>query len=232
MFVWRLPKGQVGSGDVEHPLQTISPLQRVTCHSSHVLSVAYNHDASFLATASSDHTIGVWSVSGWRHSLKQVFTGSFHTGAVSAVKWGSGPTASVLFSVGWDRMIALWDLEQPPRAPKKPMAVTQILSGRHRATDIAVSPTGTQLVASSFSGDLQLWDLSIQDGRLFVAPRVVYHSKGQEGAATRLCVGKRSIVVGSESGLLMVWPLHTPEAAAHFRELSEQEKQDVMSPTF
>jgi len=78
-------------------------------HSDAINALAFNPRSEFLvATASSDHTIGIWDM----RSLKQkIHTLEGHVDAVTSLAWH--PTeSSILGSGSYDRRLLFWDLSR------------------------------------------------------------------------------------------------------------------------
>ncbi|MDX1970710.1 MAG: hypothetical protein SFV23_26320, partial [Planctomycetaceae bacterium] len=72
-------------------------------HSNYVLSVAWNHDGSRIASASADKTVRIWDPSDPQHPL--LLQG--HSSAVNSVAWNHD--GSRIASASRDGTVRIWD---------------------------------------------------------------------------------------------------------------------------
>ena len=87
----------------------------LTGHSGEVRTLAVAPDGSWLATGSTDETVGIWDVATWQE--RAALTG--HTGLVPAV--AVAPDGSWLATGGWDKTVRIWDV-----ATHQMRAMTQV----------------------------------------------------------------------------------------------------------
>jgi WD40 repeat protein len=121
-------------------------------HKQHVNCVAYNSNSSMLASASSDHTVGVWNVS--TGTLEGVMKG--HTGWVSSVAWA--PDCRHVITGSHDQTAKIWDT----------LTLKEIASLHHLQQSyvncVDWSPKGSYVASGCSAGkksatsNIKLWD--------------------------------------------------------------------------
>ncbi len=125
-------------------------------HTDAVNALALSPDGDYVASASSDETVRLWSVSeedsGLRLAPLGVLTG--HTGAVHAVAFH--PVESRLTSGSDDRTIKIWDFETQAE-------VATLRGHEGGVADLAFDPTGQRLASTSggrqgADNAARLWD--------------------------------------------------------------------------
>jgi WD40 repeat protein len=122
-------------------------LQTLEGNSGSVYSVAFSHDSTQLASASSDRTVKIWDAS---------------SGAcLQTLKGHSSPVISVTFShdsiqlasASWDRTVKIWDARSG--------ACLQTLKGHIASvTSVVFSHDSTQLASASYDSTVKIWDAS------------------------------------------------------------------------
>ncbi len=130
-------------------------------HEGPILRTVITPDSRWLATASVDSTVRLWSLGSEMASQEPIVLRG-HRGPVTAL--AASPDARWLISGGHDGLAILWRLV-PSHPEHKPM-VFQTRSGRVHA--VAVSPDGRWLVtaggvAAGESSVAELWDLAAKD---------------------------------------------------------------------
>ncbi len=116
-------------------------------HKKVIMALAWSADGALVASASGDHTIKIWDVSG--EEAKEVTTFSGHTGGVYTVAFD--PTRRVVASGSWDHTIRLWDVDKGIEIGK--------LEGHHDDVwSVTFSGDGKMLASGSEDRTAKLWD--------------------------------------------------------------------------
>ena len=114
-------------------------------HTDWVNAVAFSHDGSLLASASSDQTVRLWDP----RTGQEVQVLKDHTGGVNAVAFSQD--GSLLASASDDETVRLWD----PRTGQE----VQVLNGHtDRVRAVAFSQDGSLLASASDDETVRLWD--------------------------------------------------------------------------
>ncbi|KAA0154886.1 hypothetical protein FNF29_02027 [Cafeteria roenbergensis] len=218
------------------------PLARVDAHMGLTLSLAFC-DAAFnggdmLASGGNDHAVKVWQVTSGTlggKTLTEKWTGRDdgddvrgghrgpgslaavgpqpHRAAVSAVRWGHGPSAGLVFTAGWDHVISVWDANSASgSATRLPLASRQLHSAR--ITDMDVSSNGAFVVTVSADFTARQWTAT-KDLRAVAR----FPCSALDGGMTSVAAGYRRFFCASDNGQIRVFPLYSPEdkaAAASF----------------
>ncbi|KAG9186443.1 hypothetical protein G6011_09551 [Alternaria panax] len=122
-------------------------LQTLEGHSSQVISVAFSHDSTRLASASDDRTVKIWDAS----SGACVQTLEGHSSQVSSVAFSHDSTR--LASASWDRTVKIWDASSG--------VCLQTLEGHSGiVTSVAFSHDSTRLASASHDNTVKIWDAS------------------------------------------------------------------------
>ncbi|KAG2440562.1 hypothetical protein HYH02_010146 [Chlamydomonas schloesseri] len=152
--VWRLePEGAPACGGAITSGECSALLEG---HTAVVMAVAWNPSASqLLATASRDHTVKVWDISGTaamcKHTLKD------HASIVTCLAWsGDG---SKLASGSGDTTVQIWSIDRTGGvAGQKAVSVLKGHSALVRA--VAWAPNGQQLASGAWDSCVRVWDTS------------------------------------------------------------------------
>lgn len=158
-------------------------------HADWVLSVTLSEDGRYLFTASRDKSAKVWDLV----NKQSVVTFADHQSTVNAV--AAGPGGKIGYSVGADRLVRSWKLDDDGRQLKS-------ASGHDgEVLQIAFSPKGSLLVTASADKTVRLWGVRNPDaivaGKTLSltdhAYSLAFHPEGTHVAA------------GSYDGEILVW---------------------------
>lgn len=135
----------------------VGELCRLQPHKAIALVVCWGPESSngLLATGSADHDISTWRFTGQGQPTREWHMPAAHNGVVSALTFGRGPSARLLFSASWDYAIKAWDYASHPQ-----VALKTLLGHSARVSGLAVSTEGAQLCSSSGDGTLRVWSTS------------------------------------------------------------------------
>ena len=132
-------------------LNTGSTTKHFVGHTGDVLSVCFSPDNRQSASGSRDKSIRVWNTLG---EEKMKLEGSqAHNGWVSCVRYSPHPTASVLVSCGWDKLVKVWDRN-------KGDLKTKHFGHSGYVNSVTVSPDGSLCASGGKDGITMLWDLN------------------------------------------------------------------------
>ncbi|KAJ6275240.1 WD40-repeat-containing domain protein [Bipolaris maydis] len=122
-------------------------LQTLEGHIVTVTSIAFSHDSTKLASASSDKTVKIWDLS--TAACLQTFVG--HKGTVTSIIFSHNSTK--LVSASSDITVKVWDISSG--------TFSEISTGHlKRINSIAISHDSTQLVSGSEDCTVKLLDMS------------------------------------------------------------------------
>ena len=147
------------AAEVPSPLPAaLIPCGILAGHSWRIRAVAIAPDGTWIASASSDKTVWIWSANdGLLHAKL-----SGHTDAVTCV--AIGPCGSWVASGGSDRSLRLWSLPMAPRAVDDRCPLVIDAAHTREVTSVAINSTGTTLVSGSEDKLVKLWHVESEDG--------------------------------------------------------------------
>ncbi len=177
-------------------------LQSLSGHDGVIRCVDMSSDGKFIASGSEDHSVKYWDVA----TGQAKFTYRGHTDWVRGVKFGSND--SRIFSVVTGETarvgeLLVWDTESG-------MESSKLEANRGFFFDVAVSPDGQQLAASSDQG-VSLWDLTT--GQL---QRVLTGHSGESRSVAYSADGIQIASAGADSSV-RVWNLRSGKDTFLFR---------------
>jgi len=119
-------------------------------HKGDVLSVAFSADNRQIVSGSRDRTVKLWNTLG---ECKYTITEDCHTEWVSCVRFSPSPTAPVVVSAGWDKLVKVWNLSN--------CKLRNNLAGHTGYLNtVTVSPDGSLCASGGKDGTANLWDLT------------------------------------------------------------------------
>jgi len=124
--------------------------RRFVGHTKDVLSVAFSADNRQIVSASRDRTVKLWNTLG---ECKFTFLEGGHNDWVSCVRFPPTPSAPVLVSAGWDKVVKVWS-STTFRLKNDLADHTGYLN------TVTVSPDGSLCASGGKDGIAMLWDLS------------------------------------------------------------------------
>jgi WD40 repeat protein len=199
----------------------LRPAVEVNRHDGHVTGVAFSQatgaDSCFLASCSTDHSVAVWRLAGAGSGpaaprLQPVwFCPGAHESVVSSICWGRGEeSGSTLFSCGWDATIKVWGATMPADGKDRTVSgATRTLRGHEtRVASCSVSLDGVHLVSVSSDCKALLW----RAGGGFE----LLCAYSFPGPVSAVVAANDFFVTGSESGMIIVWPVLCDEHRACF----------------
>jgi WD40 repeat protein len=183
---WQLP--YQGPGFPQHVARVFGNMR--LRHGDEILGLAFSPDGKFLATASRDRTVKIWSMANGH----EVTTYRGHTRYVRAVAFS--PDGNWVASAGGDKDIHLWNAETGK--------LVRTLKGTGNYTiALVVSPDGKYLLASGDDRTLRIYDTATAEVK-----RVVDDFKLIPGGGLRSLAlspdGKR-LGGGAENGDVRLW---------------------------
>jgi len=154
--ITRSPRGAVPELSVmaQVPQVSVQPLGSLSGHEGYVLDMLLLKDGHTLVTASADQTVRFWDLNTQR--LSKTLKG--HTNGVKALTMTTDQ--EILISAGDDRTIRFWDM-----ATGQPL-VTLVDAHPLPINALEVSNNGALLISADGGGNIYLWKLTDQSGRV------------------------------------------------------------------
>jgi guanine nucleotide-binding protein subunit beta-2-like 1 protein len=124
--------------------------RRFVGHEKDVLSVAFSADNRQIVSGSRDKTIKLWNTLG---ECKYTIQEEGHTEWVSCVRFSPSPSAPVIVSAGWDKLVKVWSLSNCKLR-------TNLVGHNGYLNTVTVSPDGSLCASGGKDGTAMLWDLN------------------------------------------------------------------------
>jgi guanine nucleotide-binding protein subunit beta-2-like 1 protein len=124
--------------------------RRFVGHAKDVLSVAFSADNRQIVSGSRDKTIKLWNTLG---ECKYTIHDEGHTEWVSCVRFSPSPSAPVIVSAGWDKLVKVWSLSNCKLR-------TNLVGHTGYLNTVTVSPDGSLCASGGKDGSAKLWDLN------------------------------------------------------------------------
>jgi len=115
-----------------------------TAHTTNVTSVAFSPDGLYLATASLDQTVKIWSTTSW--ACLQTLTK--HTNGASSVAFS--PDGQKIVAGGVDGTVSVWNRANGTR-------LLTIAAHALPVTSTAFTPDGTRVISASDDDTIRIW---------------------------------------------------------------------------
>jgi WD40 repeat protein len=160
----------------------------LNAHSASVNSVSFSPDGMFLASAGSDSTVKLWSVS----DGELLITFRDHTNGVNSICFS--PDSKMLASGSSDNTVKLWSVSDKE--------MLKNLEGHTGSVNcVSFTPDGKSLVSASSDNSIKLW--SIPGGQLLKS------LEGHSNSVIALSVSQDGtrLASGSEDNSLKIWSL-------------------------
>eukprot|EP00752_Nemacystus_decipiens_P002856 g2660.t1 len=130
-------------------IQSGRTTRRFVGHAKDVLSVAFSADNRQIVSGSRDKTIKLWNTLG---ECKYTIQEDGHTEWVSCVRFSPSPSAPVIVSAGWDKLVKVWALSNCKLH-------TNLIGHTGYLNTVTVSPDGSLCASGGKDGTAMLWDL-------------------------------------------------------------------------
>ncbi|KJE96804.1 guanine nucleotide-binding protein [Capsaspora owczarzaki ATCC 30864] len=124
--------------------------RRFVGHTSDVLSVAFSADNRQIVSGSRDKSIRLWNTLG---ECKFVIQEDGHSEWVSSVRFSPNTSNPNIVSVGWDRVVKVWNLNNCKLR-------TNHYGHTGYVNTVTVSPDGSLCASGGKDGVAMLWDLN------------------------------------------------------------------------
>jgi WD40 repeat protein len=187
-----------------HDSRTLSVARTLAGHARWANGVVFGPQGKWLASASSDETLRVWSPQpDERLPLAKVLHGA--TSSLNAV--AVSPVGSTIYTGAADGTIHIWDAARHTDLSRDTLRHTKDVYG------MTFTPDGNSLVTATWGGDIRLWDA--QNGR--VRWHKVIHKTSANAVA--LSPDGRSMISGGNDGALKMTDAETGEVRATWESI-------------
>ena len=188
------PENSIGAASSFNNDSLFGPQYTYQGHTQPVRSIAWSIDENFIASASDDGTIQVWTVQkvlGRDSNLSSpVYT--YKADSVQELAWGQGSLSENIIAFNQNRQVRLWDTSQP----SKTAIPLSFATDKAIANNVfAWSPDGTRIVCPTSTG-IQIWDIAQMDVVKHIDFAMVKMSAGESIASLSWSSNGKYIAVG------------------------------------
>lgn len=175
---------------LKHLIASPQPFRVLRGHSDRIFSVVFSPDGHFLASASADRTLKLWSP----HTGQCLNTLQGHNSWVWAVAFS--PDSKLLASASYDHKIKLWDVFSGE-------CLQTLLGHPSSVLTIAFSPDGKSLVSGGYEQTIKLWD--IETGKCLNT----WQAHTNRVWAVAFSPDNRYIATGGDDQTVKIWDINT-----------------------
>jgi len=169
-------------------------VRRFIGHKKDVLSVAFSVDNRQILSGSRDRTIRLWNTLA---ECRLVWDA--HDDWVSCVRFSPNTANPIVVSVGWDRLVKVWNLQTSNLR-------TTLAGHTGYVNALAISPDGSLCASGGRDHTARLWDLNEGKHLYALECRDIINS-------LTFSPNRYWLVAGTDSGIL-VWDLETKQPVA------------------
>lgn len=180
---------RVGQPVLVEPELHGSQIAQLVGHTAPVNQLAISQDGKFLASASDDGTVSVWT---WPGAARVATLA--HPGAVHAVDLKHHSTGYLLVSGGEDRIVRIWRLS-PQGTPAGDPVLLQGHDGVIRS--IAIAPDGARCVSGGEDRKIGVWDIAQKKNAGWVSAVGAFQHSAHHGAVTSIQFADQNTLVSA-----------------------------------
>lgn len=190
-------KALIGMGDgviAVMDIENFAVQKHIKASTKSVRSISVHPTQNHFAAGFSDHNIGIFDMDGF--GLVKHISG--HTNSVFAVRYS--PDGKLLFSVGRDAVIRVWDAEN------KYEQVGEIAAHMYAINDLVFSPDGRYMATASMDKSIKVWDA--KSLKLIKVIDRARHAGHATSVNKLLWLGYQSLLLSaSDDRMVSVWEL-------------------------
>ena len=177
---------------LEQVVYGIHEYNRLEGHGFWVNKVCYSRDGQFIASASSDRSIKIWTTSG---VLLQTLVG--HTNWVTSVAFS--PDGNLLVSGSRDNMLKIWRRDPAANGNFSPKPINTVRGHEGPILDVCFSHDGEMIASASEDTTIRLWK---NDGTVI---RTLRGGHDRWVTCVAFHPNDKSLVSGSADRNLIIW---------------------------